>query len=97
MTPEDIERMAREAGIDAVRAVDYRREQGRGLTLPESQAWDSVTRFAALVRAQALEQAARVCEYTERKRAVHCDEPEDNEYAALYEAAEAVRALKEQK
>lgn len=58
MTPEDIERMAREAGIDAVRAVDYRREQGRGLTLPESQAWDSVTRFAALVRAQALEQAA---------------------------------------
>lgn len=54
MTDTDIERMAREAEVWAV----------TGEYIPQSREFNQrLARFAALVRADALEQAARECEH----------------------------------
>ena len=55
MTTEQIERMAREAGMRA-----YERESP-GVDGAEGS-WDAVTRFAALVAAAERERCAKVCE-----------------------------------
>lgn len=53
MTDADVERMAREAGVWAV----------FGAVIPKSMVFNGrLSRFAALVRAQALEDAAKACE-----------------------------------
>jgi len=78
----DIERMAREAGIDAVRHLLFRRERGQRMTLSESEAWESVLRFAELVRADERE---RLASWIEEQRA---ETP-----AHGWEFAAAIRAL----
>ena len=79
MSMTDIERMAREAGMH---------NDGQWWFDGDSNAQCDVstvalTRFAALVRAQALEDAARVCEAIVAA----------NEYAYADECAAAIRAL----
>ena len=58
MTPADIERMAREAGIQAVENVLFRRGRGQAMTEPEKAQWAAVERFAALVQAAELMKSA---------------------------------------
>ena len=87
MTDADIERMAREAGYD----VD-----GDGITMPHFHADGPaderahLARFAALVRAQALQDAARECdaEFWRVTKARGGDAA-----VAAGECADAIRAL----
>jgi hypothetical protein len=54
MTPDELQRLAREAGLLP------RQEQAPGIDGAVGY-WIALARFAALVRAQALEDAANVC------------------------------------
>ena len=60
----DIERMAREAGFDKWKTsdLDGESELDRIAVVGEYPCGEALTRFAALVRAQALEDAARVAD-----------------------------------
>ena len=58
----DIERMAREAGIQAVENVLFRRGRDQDMTEPEKAQWAAVERFAALVQAAERERNAALCE-----------------------------------
>ncbi len=87
--PADLERMAREAGMGHAGA--WWKSQGADMDVHASQ----LARFAELVRADALERAAKVCAavYAERSRTFcgfNADEAE-----ALEQAAAAIRALKD--
>ena len=62
MTPADIERMAREAGIQAVENVLFRRGRDQAMTEPEKAQWAAVEHFAALVQAAERERSAKLCD-----------------------------------
>ncbi len=79
MTPADIERVASEAGF----TVD-----DGGIYVGQYLLTGTVERFAALVRAQALEDAARVCDARAKEMRGFTEE----EYASEACAA-AIRAL----
>lgn len=86
MDAKKLEQLAREAG--GVLWV-------HPMTVPKPIGWafeppESLARFAALVRAEALEEAAKVCEeYAARRRDKH-------ESTAIENCAEDIRALKEE-
>lgn len=58
----DIESLAKEAGITAVKSLLFRREQGQEMTWPEQQEWDSVVSFAKRVAEAEREACAKICE-----------------------------------
>ena len=49
--PGELEHLARSAGLNEIDAVDFRRQAGQPLTVPEQQGWDRVRTFASLVAA----------------------------------------------
>ena len=71
----------KEAALKAGFVVDYVNHD----TLLYSGVEASLTKFAALVRAEALEQAAKLCE---------CDDDNKDYYIYAQECADAIRGLK---
>lgn len=58
----DIESLAKEAGITAVKSLLFRREQGQEMTWPEQQEWDSVVSFAKRVAEAERDACIKICE-----------------------------------
>ena len=96
MTQDRIIELAREAGIlgpiDLLESNQWRQDTIRELT-----------HFAALVRAHALEEAAKVCDARATKNELACHDADEDEATSLRSAAwqisvcaSAIRALKGQ-
>lgn len=85
MTPEELERLAREAGFTPCRGTPGNHVQPVEV--------ETLARFAALVRAQALEDAAREFD---RRNTGPDGKPLGIGFYDPHEPAEIIRALKEQ-
>jgi hypothetical protein len=84
MTDDTLERLAREAGMLPALGGGFTYTYG---AIPA----DMLARFAALVRADALEQAAKVCEAQEYQ---YWRASEDQDFTPQ-DCADAIRALKD--
>ena len=94
MTQDRIIELAREAGMEW---------QGGFSRVVECATQPELERFAALVRAHALEEAAKVCDARATKNELACHDADEDEATSLRSAAwqisvcaSAIRAMKEQ-
>ena len=92
----DIESLAKEAGITAVKSLLFRREQGQEMTWPEQQEWDSVVSFAKRVAEAEREACAKICHEIQMTKYSH--DSGDEYYQGYGEGAkdcwQAIRARK---